>query len=239
MPAKDKRHLGKLPPMYTFVLNPHVETRVSTCPACDQRMHQRKVPLFIHVDPKIPVILGYTCRYCPDCDLLVAHQDQIEDLLARMFAERDPSVIGNDYLVVGTVERAFWREGMKTEQGIGEMLEHLHDFKEVRKLEYRPAGWYPDEGTADGQDAVRKEPAQEQRRGNEHVLQATDQSPPTRRGRGNDADHPDALHLLAIQPLAAILLRHMLNNIAGKPGDHCHLVSVTDQAGAQLKGEVR
>lgn len=59
--------------MYSFILNPHTETRVSKCPICDQRMRQRKVPLFIHVDPAIPVILGYTCRYCPDCDLLVAH----------------------------------------------------------------------------------------------------------------------------------------------------------------------
>ena len=114
------------------------------CPSCEQRMHQRKVPLFIHVDPKIPLILGYTCRYCPDCDLLVAHQDEIEHLLASMFAERDPSVIGNDYLVMGTVERRLWREGMKTDKGIGELLENLHDFIEVWKLEYQPGGWYRD-----------------------------------------------------------------------------------------------
>ena len=76
------RRLGKLPPMYRFVLNPHAETRVSICPSCRQRMHPRKAPLFIHVDPQIPVMLGYTCRYCPDCDLLVAHQDEIEHLLA-------------------------------------------------------------------------------------------------------------------------------------------------------------
>ena len=56
-------------------------------------MHQRKVPLFIHVDPMNPVVLGYTCRYCPDCDLLVAHQDEIEELLANLFAEHDPSIV--------------------------------------------------------------------------------------------------------------------------------------------------
>ena len=74
----------------------------------------------------IPVILGYTCRYCPDCDLLVAHQDEIEHLLAGIFAERDPSVVGNDYLVMGTVERALWRETMKTKQGqLGDQYEQL------------------------------------------------------------------------------------------------------------------
>ena len=47
---------------------------------------------FIHVDPMNPVALNYTCRYCPDCDLLIAHQDQIEELLAVIFVELDPSL---------------------------------------------------------------------------------------------------------------------------------------------------
>jgi hypothetical protein len=140
---KERTRLGKLPPQYTFILNPYTDVRFSRCPMCDQKMHQRKVPLFIHVDPFNPVVLGYTCRYCPACDLLIAHQDRIEALLANLFAEHAPSVIGNDYLVLGTVERTAWREGMKQPKGIGDMLEHLHDFKEVRTVECRPAGWYP------------------------------------------------------------------------------------------------
>jgi len=151
-------HLGKLPPQYRFILNPHAETRVGRCPICEQKMHQRKVPLFVHVNPFNPVVLGYTCRYCPTCDLLIAHQDEIEHLLAGLFAERDPSVIGNDYLVLGTVERAAWREGMKQPKGIDDMLAHLHDFKEVRTLGYRPAGWYPDD-EPDRQEALREKPA--------------------------------------------------------------------------------
>jgi len=103
------------------------------------------VPLLIHIDPTFLVTLGYTCRYCPDCDLLVAHQDDIEHMLASMFAERDPSIIGNDYLVMGTVERAAWRAGMKTPGSMEELLNNLHDFKQVLQFEYRPAGWYPDE----------------------------------------------------------------------------------------------
>jgi hypothetical protein len=165
--------------MYNFILNPHAETRVSRCPVCDQKMHQRKVPLFIHVDPMRPVVMGYTCRYCPHCDLLVAHQDEIEGLLANLFAERDPSIIGNDYLVMGTVERAFWRESMGTPKSPAETLDHLHDFKEVWSLKLRPGGWYKDEQIqveereiAEGRatfeartgQASRTEPSQEQRR---------------------------------------------------------------------------
>ena len=135
--------LGELPPLYRFILNPYTDARFTRCPSCEQKMRQRKVPLFIHVDPFHPIVLGYTCRYCPDCDLLIAHQDQIEVLLANLFAELDPSASGEDYLVIGTVERKAWREGMKQPKGIDDMLAHLHDFKEVLTVEYRPAGWYP------------------------------------------------------------------------------------------------
>jgi hypothetical protein len=140
--AKPTR-IGKLPPQYTFILNPYAEYRFTRCPDCDQPMKQRKLPLFIHVDPINPVALNYTCRYCPACDLLIAHQDELESLLAAMFFERDPSVIGNDYLVLGTIERPAWREGVKQPKSIAEMLEHLHDFKEVQTVQVQPGGWYP------------------------------------------------------------------------------------------------
>ncbi len=100
---------------------------------------------FIHVDPMTPVALNYTCRYCPDCDLLIAHQNQIEELLAGIFAELNPSVIGNEYLIMGTMERQAWREGVKRPKGMPEMLEHLHIFKEVRSVRVQPGGWYPDD----------------------------------------------------------------------------------------------
>lgn len=135
--------LGKLLPLYRFILNPYTDVRFSRCPMCEQKTHQRKVPLFIHVGPSRPIVLGYTCRYCPDCDLLIAHQDQIEASLADHFAELDSSVIGNDYLVIGTVKRCAWREGMKQAKGIDDMLAHLHEFKEVLTIEYQPAGRYP------------------------------------------------------------------------------------------------
>jgi len=59
--------------------------------------------------------------------------------------ERDPSVIGNDYLVMGTVERKAWRESMKSPKLIGDMLQHAADFAEVVSFDVRPAGWYRDE----------------------------------------------------------------------------------------------
>ena len=83
----EKPRLGKLPPLYNFILNPHTDARFTRCPNCEEKMRQRKVPLFIHVEPMHPLALGYTCRYCPDRDLLIAHQDEIEGLLASLFDE--------------------------------------------------------------------------------------------------------------------------------------------------------
>ena len=157
--------IGKLPPQYIFILNPHTGARFTRCPGCDQKTKQRKLPLFIHVEPLRPVVLGKTCRHCPDCDLLIVHQDELEAQLEALFAERDPSLIGNDYLVLGTVERQAWREGMKQPKGIQGMLEHLHDFKEVRTVEYQPAGWYPaDEPTAQEKRQARRKRKRSKRR---------------------------------------------------------------------------
>src|SRR5438445_13688037 len=79
MGKKDEKNmprLGKQPPRYRFFLNPYQDARFSTCPQCTNKTKQRKLPLFLHIDPKQPLLLNKTCRYCPYCDLLIAHQDE-------------------------------------------------------------------------------------------------------------------------------------------------------------------
>jgi hypothetical protein len=166
--AKRTSRIGKLPPQYIFILNPYTDARFTRCPNCDQPTKQRKVPLFIHVDPLNPVVLGKTCRYCPNCDILIAHQDELEAQLAVLFEERDPALIGNEYMVLGTVERQAWREGIKQPKGIADMLEHLHDFKEFRTVKYQPAGWYPAD-EVEAQERQADQPAvQQKRKGRKH-----------------------------------------------------------------------
>jgi hypothetical protein len=77
------------------------------------------------------LILGKTCRYCVNCDLLIAHQDQVEEQLALYVASSHLEITSNDYLVMGTLDRPEWRKGMQDPLSIQEMVEHLHDFKEV------------------------------------------------------------------------------------------------------------
>ena len=126
---KTTTQLGKQPPRYHFFLNPYEDMRFTRCPQCDNKMHQRKLPLVIHVDPLQLLSLNKTCHYCPHCDLLIAHQDDIEHLLASIFTERKPEVIDNDFLVVGTLDRTVWKRGIQQQITTQETLDALHDFK--------------------------------------------------------------------------------------------------------------
>ena len=74
-------------------------------------------------------MLNKTCRFCPHCDLLIAHKDEIELHLAQLRLQMGPAVIGNDYLIVGTVERKDWHRGLTKPLSPAEMIEALHDFK--------------------------------------------------------------------------------------------------------------
>jgi hypothetical protein len=142
----DRTRFGGLPPRYSFMMNPYPDQRISRCPVCEQRTGQRKLPLLIHINPMNLIALNYTCRYCKKCDLLVAHKHEIEYSLYHLFSERDPSVIGNDYLVVGTVEKKIWRAGLNKPTAIGDMLPQARDFVTYyQELRMTAPGWYKDD----------------------------------------------------------------------------------------------
>lgn len=149
---------GKQPPLYRFFLNPYRDMRCTKCPQCDARMHQRKLPLVIHIEPRGLLSLNKTCRYCPHCDLLIANQNDIEHILTTAFSMSGTTVeqimieafsahnskqIGHDdYLIVGTLEKAFWRLGVQQPLTLQETLDALHDFKEVVTFKVT-GGWMP------------------------------------------------------------------------------------------------
>ena len=140
---KTQQRLGELPPRYSFMLNPYETERLSKCPKCNQLTKQRKFALFIHVDDLGTVLLGKTCRFCPYCDLIMAHQDELEQELANNLAFIDSGAIGNDYLVLGTVDMKVWRKGLKGGNDFDTVLKHTADFKKYFDLIVEPGGWYP------------------------------------------------------------------------------------------------
>jgi hypothetical protein len=145
MPKTKKENcFGKQPTRYNFFLNPYTDARFTSCPKCNAKTKQRKLPLFIFVSPVIPIVLNKTCRYCPACDLLIAHKDQLDKLLAAMFAQlRQPALGSNDYFVVGTVDRADWKEG-KPVKHIDEIRAIVHGFKKVLDFEPQRYEWVKD-----------------------------------------------------------------------------------------------
>ena len=143
-PPSEPARLGRQPPRYRFFLNPYRDARFTTCPQCRGETRVRKLPLVIHVDPIQLIALNKTCRDCPRCDLLIAHQDEIEAFLTAFFGQNRPEIVGNDYLVVGMEDRPDWLRGMRTSLSTKEMLNCLHDFIAVESFEPAPRwGWGP------------------------------------------------------------------------------------------------
>jgi hypothetical protein len=142
--AKQKQtQFGAQRPSYQFIMNPYPDLRIARCPLCERATGQRKVPLLIHIDPKQLLALNYTCRYCKGCDLLVAHKHEIEHHLTEMIRQIDPTMLGNDYLIMGTVEKAAWRRGLTTPLSVAEMIEHTSDFyRYLEELRVTRPGWY-------------------------------------------------------------------------------------------------
>ncbi len=130
--------LGKQPPRYRFFLNTYRDVRFSTCPQCSKKMGQRKLPLFIHIDPGQPLLLNKTCRYCSHCDLLIAHRDELDQLITRAFPVLDSETVSNQYLVIGTVDRTDWRRIDQQKLSVQATIEVLHDFREV--VIFKPMG---------------------------------------------------------------------------------------------------
>jgi hypothetical protein len=139
------KHFGHQPPLHEFFLNPYTDARFTRCPKCDQPTKLRKKPLLIFIKPAQPVILGKTCRYCPKCDLLIAHKDELDRLLEGLSQQYYPGLVGNDYLVVGTLDRNSWKKGVHDRPDLEELLKPLHDFKRHLEFEVTGYGWCKDD----------------------------------------------------------------------------------------------
>jgi tetratricopeptide (TPR) repeat protein len=137
--TKYREPIGKLAPRYRFFLNHYKDERFRTCPRCGYNSRLRKFSLFILVAPDHNLVVDKVCRYCFHCELIIAHQDQLEEQLAAHYTRFDPDVISNDYEVIGTLAQDPRKKHKSYNQlPVSELLENLHDFKEV--VTYVPAG---------------------------------------------------------------------------------------------------
>lgn len=134
---KKAKQLGHLSPQHDFFLNPHIDARFTRCPQCDELTKLRKKPLLLFINLVQPVCLNKTCRYCPRCDLLIAHQDELDELIEAICRQQFPHLVDKKYLVVGTMERQARKQGWQGVASIKDIFDSLHDFKQ--HLEFEPA----------------------------------------------------------------------------------------------------
>ena len=104
-------------------------------------MNLRKFALFVHIDGTGPIILGKTCRYCPACELIIAHQNELEAELQNLFSTRASKVVGKEYLVLGTVEIKAWTQGLERPLTFKHIREQTAGFKKYSTLSADSPGW--------------------------------------------------------------------------------------------------
>jgi len=65
--------------------------------------------------------------------------------MTECFEERDPEIVGNDYLVIGVADRNDWREGKKSTMPQSEVIDRVYIFKDVLHFEPVLPTWVPPE----------------------------------------------------------------------------------------------
>ncbi|MCX9009933.1 MAG: hypothetical protein OIN66_02315 [Candidatus Methanoperedens sp.] len=128
-----------------FFLNPYIDSSFTRCPKCESKTKIRKYCLVIHIEPKNLFLLNKSCRYCPSCDLIIVKQADLERLLIAACEKNAPDIIGNEYFVFGTIDRADWKIAQKKKISPQDAIKYLHPFKDIWRFEVSLGGWYPEE----------------------------------------------------------------------------------------------
>ena len=128
-----------------FFLNPYEDMAFTRCPKCEEKTRIRKHCLLIHIDPRHLFSINKFCRYCPRCDLIIVKQADLENLLVAICEQYAPDIIGNEYLVLGTMDRKDWKDAQTGKISQKEGIDRSYPFKDVWKFEVIPGGWYSDE----------------------------------------------------------------------------------------------
>jgi len=114
------------------------------CRKCGNKTKIRKFPLVIHIEPAQLFLLNKKCKYCENCDLIIAKKSEIEMLMVAAFEKHDPDLIGNEYVIAGVVDRKDFREGQVAQLDSAETVDRMHIFKDLLHFEPALPRWYPD-----------------------------------------------------------------------------------------------
>lgn len=142
MPEQSKEYKVEPKKRYYFFLNPYEEYAFTKCPKCEGKTKLKKIPLVIHIEPRQLFVMNKQCRYCPNCELIITKKTEVEAFLAASLKDVNPEIVGNEYFVLGTVDRDDWKQAKKGEFLSDEVAKRTYIFKEVLNFKVIPAGWY-------------------------------------------------------------------------------------------------
>ena len=143
MSLKTKKSIQRT--RHYFFLNPYKDQAFTRCPQCEAKTKVRKYPLVIHIEPKQLFCLNKSCKYCEKCDLIIGKQSQIEYLMSVSCKKIDPSIVGNKYVVFGTLDKADWKQHNQKTTYRQEAFDKVYIFKDVLNFEIVRGGWYKDD----------------------------------------------------------------------------------------------
>lgn len=98
--------------------------------------------LIIHVDPHHLLSFNKSCRFCPDCEIIIVKKADLEAYLAAVGEQHFAEAIGNDYVVMGTLDRKLHRKGKAKRLDVKTAIESFTPFLGQLKLEVT-GGWTP------------------------------------------------------------------------------------------------
>lgn len=127
---------------HKFFLNPYSDCAFTKCPKCETKTKIRKFSLVIHIEPQQLFLLNKQCKYCTKCDLIIVKKQEIESLMSASMIKENPQIIGNNYLVIGTLERQDWKQGNQGLLSSKEIIERVYVFEDEWEFEVIPGGWY-------------------------------------------------------------------------------------------------
>jgi len=127
-----------------FFLNPYEDCAFTKCPKCDNKTKIRKFPLVVHIEPAQLFLLNKKCKYCENCDLIIAKKSEIETFMVTAFEKHDPNLIGNEYVVAGVVDSKDFRKGQSGSVDSADTVDRIYIFKDLLHFEPALPRWYPD-----------------------------------------------------------------------------------------------
>jgi hypothetical protein len=139
--SKKKKYKEK----YYFFPNPYEDCAFTKCPKCETKTKVRKFILLISIEHNQLFLLNKKCKFCTNCELIIAKKKEIESLMAAGLLQVNPKVIGNDYLTIGTIDRKDWKAANEQSLTSAEIIDKAYLFKDQWDFKVIPAGWYRDE----------------------------------------------------------------------------------------------